>query len=34
MRIMILGGCGFIGSHVVDLLHKNPSNYLFLFEIP
>lgn len=32
MRIMIFGGCGFIGSHVVDLLHKNPSNYLFIFD--
>lgn len=32
MNIMILGGCGFIGSHVVDLLHQNPSNHLFIFD--
>ncbi|RPJ28025.1 MAG: NAD-dependent epimerase/dehydratase family protein [Chloroflexi bacterium] len=31
-KIMILGGAGFIGSHVVDLLHKNQSNQLFIFD--
>ena len=32
MNIMIIGGAGFIGSHVVDLLHKNQSNHLFIFD--
>lgn len=31
-RIMVFGGCGFIGSHVVELLHKNPANQLFIFD--
>ena len=29
---MVFGGCGFIGSHVVDLLHKTQSNKLFIFD--
>lgn len=32
MNIMIFGGCGAIGSHVVDLLHKNSGNQLFIFD--
>lgn len=32
MNIMIIGGCGFIGSHVVGLLHENHSNKLFIFD--
>lgn len=32
MNIMIFGGAGFIGSHVVDLLHENHGNRLFVFD--
>ena len=31
-NIMILGGAGFIGSHVADLLHKDKHNRLFIFD--
>jgi UDP-glucose 4-epimerase len=29
---MILGGCGFIGSHVLDLLHPTAGNKFFVFD--
>lgn len=32
MKIMVFGGCGFIGSHVVGLLHRNKSNRIFVFD--
>ncbi len=31
-RVMVMGGAGFIGSHIVDLLHRNTSNQLFVFD--
>lgn len=31
-RIMVLGGAGFIGSHVVDLLHAPKQNLVYIFD--
>ena len=33
MKILITGGSGFIGSHIVDQLSKDKKNELIIFDI-